>query len=127
MRFFCGKEVTFLSKNMLICQNQKEVVLYKESTSNYNEPCCHLLLLLSLFIKNKLTLCVISALCDIYDISGLVVILVPLKRHLAPHRINSEFHRNLIKKLTLINNVNISTVSRQSLFQRYNLVKNDEK
>lgn len=80
-----------------------------------------------LFIKNKLTLGVISALCDIYDISGLVVILVPLKRHLAPHRINSEFHRNFIKKLTLINSVNISTISRQSLFQRYNLVKNDGK
>lgn len=78
-------------------------------------------------MKNKLTLGVVSALCDIYDISGLVVIQVPLKRHLAPHRISSEFHRNLIKKLTLIRNVNISTVSKQSLFQRYNLVKNDEK
>lgn len=57
----------------------------------------------------------------------LVVIKAPLRIHSSPHSIKSKLYRSLMKKTVLINNVNISTISWQSLFQQYNLVENYDK
>lgn len=51
------------------------------------------------------------------------IIQAPLRIHSTPHSIKSKIHSRLMKNLILINNVNMSSVSWQLLFQCYNSVK----
>lgn len=139
MRFSCENKGMCLLQNMSIKSGRKWLYR-KEITNCYNEWLLHFWLTLSLFVNKCWLLGVCSSIRNVLDILSLnlqgtewsqlfvtfmrlVVNQALLRLHSWPHTITSKLHRSLMKKTILIININISTISWQSLFQQYNLVE----